>query len=145
MTKPGSLNSRLANWVILLCQYDKTFVPQKTVKGQALADFLAVYPVSETSKLHTDIVDEVIEVNMTSRDDVWQIFFNSASRTGPTGKIITGVEVVFVSAKNHILPRAFSPTKPCSNNITEYNAWLIDLQLLNKWEYSTLNLIVTLN
>jgi len=27
MTKPGSLKSRLANWAILLSQYDMTFVP----------------------------------------------------------------------------------------------------------------------
>jgi len=33
MTKPGSLNSRLANWAILLSQYDMTFVSQKAVKG----------------------------------------------------------------------------------------------------------------
>jgi len=39
MTKPGSLNSRLAKWAILLSQYDMLFVPQKVIKGQALADF----------------------------------------------------------------------------------------------------------
>ena len=55
MTKPGSLNSRLAKWAILLSQYDMFFVPQKAVKGQALADFLAAHPVLEISKLHEDI------------------------------------------------------------------------------------------
>ena len=70
MTKTSSLNSRLANWAILLSQYDMTFVPQKAIKGKALADFLATHPVLETSKLHEDIPDEVIETNMTSSDDV---------------------------------------------------------------------------
>ena len=74
MTKSSSLNSRLANWTTLLSQYDMTFVPQKAIKGQALADFLASHPVSETSKLHEDILDEVIEANITSNDDVWQLF-----------------------------------------------------------------------
>ena len=46
-----------------------TFIPQKEVKGQALTDFLAVHPVLETSKLHTDIPDEAIEANMTSEDE----------------------------------------------------------------------------
>ena len=76
-----------------------------------------------------DISDEVIEANIASEDDVWQVFFNGASRTDPTGKIIGGVGVVFVSSENHILPRAFSLTEPCSNNVTKYNALLIDLQL----------------
>ena len=58
MTKQGSLNSRLANWVILLSQYDMTFVSQKAVKGQALVDFMAAHPVLKMSKLHTDIPDE---------------------------------------------------------------------------------------
>ena len=106
-----------------------TFGPQKTIKDQALADFLAAHLVSETLKLHEDIPDEVIEANMTSRDDVWQMFFNGASRAGPTSKIIAGVGVVFVSPENHVLSRAFSLTESFSNNVAEYNALFISLQL----------------
>jgi len=76
-----------------------------------------------------DIPDEVIEANMTSSDDVWQMFFDGASRIEPKGKIVTRVGVVFISPENHILPRAFSLTEPCSNNVAEYNALLIDLQI----------------
>ena len=71
MTKPGSLNSRLANWSILLSQYDMTFASYKAIKSQALANFLAAHPVSGTSKLHEGIPDEVIEANMTSSYDAW--------------------------------------------------------------------------
>ena len=71
MTKPGSLKSRLAKWVLLLSQYDMLFFPQKAVKGQALADFLAAHPVPESSKLHEDISDEVFGSNITSEDEVW--------------------------------------------------------------------------
>jgi len=105
-----------------------TFVPQKTIKGQALADFLAAHPVPESSKLHEDIWDKVIEANITSSDDEWQMFFDGTSRTGPKGKIITGVGVLFISPKNHVIPRAFSLTEPYSNNVTEYNVLLIGLQ-----------------
>ena len=47
MTKLGSLNSRLAKWALLLSQYDMLFVPQKAVKGQTLAEFLAAHSVPE--------------------------------------------------------------------------------------------------
>jgi len=127
--KPSSLNSRLANWTILLSQYDMTFAPQKAIKGQALTNFLAAHPVLKTSKLLEDIPNEVIEANMTSNDDVWQMCFNGASRTGSKGKIIIRVGVVFISPNNHVLPRAFSLMEPCSNNVAEYNALLISLQL----------------
>jgi len=84
------MNSRLANWAILLFQYNITFIPRKVIKVQALTDFLAAHPVPETSKLHTDIPNEIIEANMTSGDGVWKMFFDGTSRTGPTGKIIAG-------------------------------------------------------
>ena len=106
-----------------------TFVPQKAIKGQALADFLAAHPIIETSKLYEDILDKVIEPNMTSSDDVWQLFFDGTSRTGPKGKIVAGVGMVFILPRNHVLPRAFSLKEPCSNNIAEYNALLIGLHL----------------
>ena len=66
---------------------------------------------------------------MTSGDDVGHLFFEGASSTGPKGKIITRVRVVFISPENHVLSRAFSLTEPYSNNKADYNALLIGLQL----------------
>ena len=84
---------------MLLSQYDKLFVPQKAVKGQALADFLAAHPVPKSSKLHEDISNEIFESNMTSEDEVWQMFFDEASRTGPKGKTIAGVGLIFIDGR----------------------------------------------
>ena len=64
MTNPSSLNSRLAKWVILLSEYEMQFMPQKAIKGQAVADFLEDHLVSETSKLYDDLPDEIAEVNL---------------------------------------------------------------------------------
>ena len=52
-------------------QYDMLFVPQKAVKGQALAYFLAAHPVPESSKLQEDIPDEIFEFNIISEDEMW--------------------------------------------------------------------------
>jgi len=129
MTKSSSLNFKLFNWAILLSQYVMIFVPQKAIKGQAIADFLTAHSVLESSKLHENIPDELIEANITSSDCIWQLFFDGASRTGPKGKIVAGVGIVFISLENHVLPRAFSLIEHCSNNVAEYNALLIGLQL----------------
>ena len=67
---------------------------------------------------------------MTSSDNIWQLFFDSASRTRLKGKIIVRVGVVVISPENHVLSRAFSLTEPCSNNVAEYNSFLIGLQLV---------------
>ena len=60
---------------------------------------------------------------------MWQLFFDGASRIGPEGNFVAGVRVVLISPHNYVILRAFSLTKPCSNNVTEYNALLIGMQL----------------
>ena len=67
------------------------FISQKAIKSHALADFLAAHVTPKSSKLHEDILDEIFESNMISEDEVWQMFFDETSRTGPKGKIIAGV------------------------------------------------------
>ena len=49
-------------------------MPQKAVKGQARADFLANHPVSGTSKLYDDLPCELTEVNLINpslEEQVW--------------------------------------------------------------------------
>jgi len=65
MTKPSSLNGRLKKWAILLSQYEIHFLPQKGVKGQAVADFLAEHPDPRATELYEDLPDEVAEVCLT--------------------------------------------------------------------------------
>ena len=78
------------------------------MENKALAKFLAAHPIPENSKLYEGIPDEVFESNVTSENEVWQMFFDEASRIGPKGRIIAGVGVMFISPQNHVLPRAFS-------------------------------------
>ena len=63
---------------------------------------------------------------------VWQLFFNDASRTGLRGNIVAGVGVVLVSLQNYVIPRAFLLTEMCSNNIAEYNALLSGMQIADE-------------
>jgi len=129
MTKP-SLNGRLEKWAILLSQYEMRFLPQKAVNGQAVTDFLVEHPDPRATELYEDLPDEVAEVCLTQTSferQVWQLFFDGASRTGPQGHVIAGVGIVLVSPQNYVISRAFSLTEPCSNNVAEYNALLIGM------------------
>jgi len=45
------LNGRLVKWSVILKQYDLVYVPQKAVKGRALADFLAHHPIPDDWEL----------------------------------------------------------------------------------------------
>ena len=82
------------------------FTPQKAIKNQDLADFLADHPVPRTLKLYDDISDEIAEVNVVnafSEEQVWQLFFNGASRMNPEGNIVAGVGVVLISPHNFVI------------------------------------------
>jgi len=107
-------------------------MPQKAIKGQVVTDFLVDHPVPGSSKLYDDLPDEIAKVNETHvspEEQVWQLFFDGASRTGPEGNVITSMGVVLIFPYNYIIPRAFLLTESCSNNVAEYNALLIGMQL----------------
>jgi len=61
-----------------------------------MVDFLAEYPDPRTIKLYEDLPDEVAEIYITQtsfEEQVWQLFFDGASRTGARGIIMAGVRV----------------------------------------------------
>ena len=100
------------------------------MKGEAVVDFLAEHPDPMVTKFYKNLSYEVAEVCLTwtsFEGQVWQLFFNGASRTGPRRNIIAGVGEVLVSPHNYVIPRAFSLTESCSNNVAKYNALLIGM------------------
>src|SRR4051812_50207173 len=118
---------------MLLSQYDIHFLPQKATKGQAIVDLLAENPTSKSATLFEELTDETAEVHSSQvHPTVWHMYFDRASRTIPRAELVAGVGVVFISPQNHIIPRAFSLTEPCTNNVAEYNALLIGLQLAHR-------------
>ncbi|XP_019182110.1 PREDICTED: uncharacterized protein LOC109177249 [Ipomoea nil] len=116
------LSDRLARWYLLFQQFEIVYVPQKSVKGQALADFLADHPIPAEWELSDDLPDEdvlVIEVLPP-----WKMYFDGAShREG------AGAGVVFVTPEGEVLPYSFTLTEQCSNNVAEYQALILGLEI----------------
>ena len=48
-------------------------MPQKAVKGQVVADFLADHPVPGISKLYDDLPNEIAEVNVINASSKEQV------------------------------------------------------------------------
>lgn len=80
MTKPGALSSRLAKWALFLSPYGIHFVPQKFIKGQEIANFLAKHHIPKNSKLCEDISNEAAKIHAISNEQAWQYFFDGAPR-----------------------------------------------------------------
>ena len=121
------------------------FLSQKAVKGQVVADFLAEYPDPRVTKLYEDLPDEVTEVCLTQTSferQVWQLFFDGASRTGPRENIIAGVESTPKGGVNRCMANlmtndvelktnynTLSVTKECSR-IPSEGLWIISYKFL---------------
>ena len=107
------VSGHIARWAVLLQQYDLAYVPQKAVKGQALADFLADHPVPSDWEFSDDFPDEdVFYIEVMPQ---WMMFFDGAARREGAG-----AGVVFVSPQRQILLYSFSLSELCSNNVAEY-------------------------
>jgi hypothetical protein len=49
-----TLSGRMAKWTMFLSQFNIVFVPQKAMKGQALANFLAGHPIPDYFPIDDD-------------------------------------------------------------------------------------------
>ncbi|KAL0444704.1 UNVERIFIED_CONTAM: hypothetical protein Slati_2193100 [Sesamum latifolium] len=121
MTKPV-LSDRLARWYLQLQQFEITYIPQKAIKGQVLADFLADHPMPAEWELSDDLSDEdILMVEITSP---WKMYFDGASH-----KEGAGAGVVFVTSEGEVLPYSFTLMQNYSNNVAEYQALIFGLEM----------------
>ncbi|KAM1048220.1 hypothetical protein EV2_028166 [Malus domestica] len=73
LTRP-IVKCRIGKWTMALSKFSLQYVPQKAVKGQALADFFAQHP----SPYEFESSD--VEINMVeTRDNYWTMYFNGSS------------------------------------------------------------------
>ncbi|KAL0455601.1 UNVERIFIED_CONTAM: hypothetical protein Slati_0899300 [Sesamum latifolium] len=121
MTK-SVLSDRLARWYLQLQQFEITYVPQKTIKGQVLANFLDDHPMPAEWELSDDLPDE--DVLMIETTPPWKMYFDGASH-----KEGAGAGVVFVTSEGEVLSYSFTLTQNCSNNMAEYQALIFGLEM----------------
>ena len=107
--------------------------PQKAVKGQALTDFLADHPIPDDWELNDDLPGEgVFYIDILPP---WEMYFDGAARRDGAG-----AGVVFVSPEKHILPYSFGLTQLCSNNVVEYQALNLGLEMTIEMGVTDLNI-----
>jgi hypothetical protein len=86
-----TLFGRLAKWEMFLSQFNIMFIPQKVVKGQALANFLAAHPIPDDFPIDDDLPDEEVFTTIVAQT-TWQMYFDGTCR-----KSSDGVGVIFVT------------------------------------------------
>ncbi|CAL8168000.1 unnamed protein product [Prunus armeniaca] len=82
MSKPV-LFGRIANWSVLFFEFEIKFVPQKAIKGQALANFLVARPTPDNMELPAHLPEEEV---FTTEALTWQLYFDGAGRKKELGQ-----------------------------------------------------------
>ncbi|KAG9458318.1 hypothetical protein H6P81_002826 [Aristolochia fimbriata] len=111
------LSGQLAKWALLLFQFEINFIPQRTIKGQALANFLAEHPVPAEWEYIEEFTNE--EIFLVEILLPWKMYSEGATKRNGAG-----AGVLFVSLKDNLLSYSFVLTQTCSNNVAEYQTLL---------------------
>ena len=98
------------------------FVPQKAIKGSAVSDFLADFPLEEVEK-EEDEYDFPDEDLLMTEDDSWTLYFDGASNQKGCG-----VGVLLVSLNEEHIPISMKLDFDVTNNAAEYEACILGLE-----------------
>ena len=117
------LTGRIAQWLVLLSQYDIGIRTSKAVKSQVIADLLAQFLGKEESPLSEEISSEVVVTEILGKK--WTMRFNGLATT------TSNVVGVILSCENgDTIPLSFKLGFSCSNNAAEYESYLTELTLV---------------
>ncbi|CAL2267317.1 unnamed protein product [Prunus armeniaca] len=134
LTRP-MLRGRIGKWTLALTEFAFRYVPQKAVKGQAVADFLADHPGEEIENMdsldianadlltraHTCLNNPIYSVHLTP----WKLYFD-----GSKTDITSGAGIVLEEPLGIRHCYSFQLNFQCTNNRAEYEALIIGLEIL---------------
>ena len=112
------LHQRVGFWSLSLSEFDIRHEPQKAVKNQALADFLADHPCLSTTR---EIELDLDECSLKP----WTMYFDGSSTAEKAG-----IRVVLVSPLGEPFQFLAKLNEYCTNNQAEYEALILGLETL---------------
>ncbi|XP_026428858.1 uncharacterized protein LOC113324784 [Papaver somniferum] len=115
------LRGRTARWLLQLSEFELKYQRPNAVRGQAIADLMAMFPGEGDDEVHEYIPGEVATADV---DKPWKTFFDGSSY-GTVG----GVAVVFEASQGELLSYSFKLDFPCSNNFAKYEALILGLRM----------------
>ena len=116
------LTGRIAQWLVLLSQYDIGLRTPKAVKSQAIVDLLAQFQGEEECTLSEKIPGEVVVVGLLGKK--WTMRFNGSATT-----TLNDLGIMLSCEDGDTVPLSFKLEFPCLNNAAEYEVYLIGLAI----------------
>ncbi|XP_031402654.1 uncharacterized protein LOC116212228 [Punica granatum] len=120
---PSSMRN-IAKWRCQLTKYDIEYVSRTSVKGQAIADHLAEFPIKDDTPINSDFLDEgILQINSEEDRPSWKMYFDDAVNS--TGSDI-GTVLISPDGRYYLVTAKIE--FPCTNNVAEYEACILGLQ-----------------
>ena len=116
------LTGRVAQWLVLLSQYNIGLRTLRAVKSQAIVELSAQFPREEECPLSEEILGEVVVAELSGRK--WTMRFDGLATTASNG-----IGVVLSCEDGDIMPLSFKFDFLYLNNAAEYEAYLIGLAI----------------
>ncbi|KAH9316988.1 hypothetical protein KI387_018757, partial [Taxus chinensis] len=115
---------------------DLKFIHQKSIKGQAIADQLADAPLSRNQPSNFDFPNESI-ATLSLDDTTYQMtLFFDGSKCQRGG----GAGVILIPLGGEPMPLSFKLDFDCINNIVEYEALVLGLQVAYALDVKSINI-----
>jgi ribonuclease HI len=131
------LSGRLAQWLLQLSQYEISTETPTAIKSQAIADLLAQFPGEDGSVISQEVPGEVggaLLVGMA--DSIWTLNFDGSSTS-----VSSGAGVVLTREGGETIAKSFKLNFPCSNNASEYEAYITGLAIAHEMGIKHLRVI----
>ncbi|XP_061998938.1 uncharacterized protein LOC133716236 [Rosa rugosa] len=133
------LRGRIGKWVLALSGFSLQYVPQKAVKGQAIANFLAHHPMFEVPAVRdlevaTKTLDRPDLACLPEYDELyqatvslqpWILYFDGSRK-----ETMAMAGVVLENPAGDRFSYSFQLKFGCTNNQAEYEALIIGLEVL---------------
>ncbi|PKI71946.1 hypothetical protein CRG98_007629, partial [Punica granatum] len=114
----------IAKWRCQLTEYDIEYVPRTLVKGQAIADHLAEFPIDDDTPINSNFPDEeILQVSDEEETTGWKMYFDGVVNSTGSG---IGVVLIYPEGRHFLV--ASKIDFPCTNNIAEYETCILGLQ-----------------
>ncbi|XP_058216797.1 uncharacterized protein LOC131327669 [Rhododendron vialii] len=116
----SALMGRMARWPLMVSEFELKYVTRKSVKGKAVAEFLADCLVEGGEDAEFKFPDEDI---MTLAEDVWKLYFDGAANQKGFG-----IGVLLIAPDGSHIPLVFKLNFEVTNNQVEYKACIVGME-----------------
>ncbi|XP_020410545.1 uncharacterized protein LOC18790510 [Prunus persica] len=131
------LSGRLACWLLQLSEFDITCTIPRAIKGQVVIHMLALFPEVQESTLSKEVLGELPEmVVIDTEEETWILYFDGSSTSNGRG-----ADVVLINPKGHAMALLFKLNFPCTNNVAEYETFVMGLSMAKEMGIENIKII----